>query len=491
MGQPLKSAMVLAFSLALAACGGGGGGSDDSGETISYTVTASGSNVGITLVSAQSVASGGQSSFSVVAVPGYTRDNTVAGTCAAGSWAAAVYTTGPVTANCTVTFSATINSLTVTPSGTNVSVSPGTPQAVDFGGTTMFTVTADSGYTRTNAVGGSCTAGTWAGAVYTTGAVTQDCTVSFSAGSNPVLTVSAPALALSTSGASRTLTISNSGGSDALAVGYTANLPAGSTIAPAACGTIAAGNQCVLTITPGATPSAAPGDVSPVPVTLSASGSNTNTVTAQISVVGFGSVYQSGYLFAIDDTTPGNESIAGTVAAITDQASPASGPDAVSWADSTIVIQGVSEASTSPPDTCNGNRDGQCNTTEIVAANSPPRRVPGVDPTTYAAGVCTATMDGYSDWYLPAICEMGYDSSGAGTGCGTQGAPLRQTMQANLVDNGNIGNLAGNYWSSTQDSVSPAQLAWHSFFASGGGSAQLQSGRGNLLGVRCVRAVTP
>ena len=103
------------------------------------------------------------------------------GTCPAGSWSGSTYTTGAVTANCTVTFGATINTYTVTPSGTNVTISPSSAQTVNYNTTQAFTVTASTGYTLSSTVGGTCAAGSWSGSTYTTGAVTANCTVSFSA----------------------------------------------------------------------------------------------------------------------------------------------------------------------------------------------------------------------------------------------------------------------------------------------------------------------
>ena len=50
------------------------------------------------------------------------------------------------------------------------------PQTVEEGATTSFTLTPNSGY-QIDAVGGTC-GGTLSGSTYTTPAVTQDCTVS-------------------------------------------------------------------------------------------------------------------------------------------------------------------------------------------------------------------------------------------------------------------------------------------------------------------------
>ncbi|CAK8721998.1 hypothetical protein GCAAIG_11630 [Candidatus Electronema halotolerans] len=87
---------------------------------------------------------------------------------------------------CTVTMSAdktvtahfVTNIYTVTPSaGEHGSISPNTPQSVDYGNTTSFTLTPDSGYgiDTVEGCGGSLN-----GNVYTTGAITEDCTVTAS-----------------------------------------------------------------------------------------------------------------------------------------------------------------------------------------------------------------------------------------------------------------------------------------------------------------------
>lgn len=76
----------------------------------------------------------------------------------------------------------TTNLYTVTPDGDgNETISPSTPQTVDHGSTQTFTVTANTGYTLSNTVGGTCPQGSWSGNAYTTGAITGSCSVSFSA----------------------------------------------------------------------------------------------------------------------------------------------------------------------------------------------------------------------------------------------------------------------------------------------------------------------
>ncbi|MEO7385452.1 MAG: hypothetical protein ABIX37_00800, partial [Gammaproteobacteria bacterium] len=280
--------------------------------------------------------------------------------------------------------------VTVTASGTHVTVTPITAQPFSAGGTSAFTVSANAGYTLDGLVGGTCPSGTFAGAVYTTGVITQNCTVTFSATVSPTtLSASASTLVLNAGGTARTLTISNTGSSAAFSVNYTATLPAGSTVAPSNCGDIAAAGTCVLTVTPGATASGAPGDADAEPVALTVSGSNTNSLLTNIQVLTYGSVLQGGYVFSIDDTTPATGSMGGKVAALADQAAPY--PNGIAWSD-IVVVDGVSETSTSPPDACNGKSDGACNTAAIIAANSPPVRDPAPDLSTYAAGLCRAVI---------------------------------------------------------------------------------------------------
>ena len=302
----------------------------------------------------------------------------------------------------------------------------------------------------------------------------------------------------------------------------------------------------MLTITPGSTASATAGNTSPTPITLSISGTNTNTLTPTVNILTYGSVYQGGYIYAVDDTTPNTGSIGGTVVTQTDQAPRY--PDGVVWssngANSTSVsndsIPGIAETSTTGSSvptyasaqtsfnstysnestfpfpssgsfsSCNGRTNGACNSTNILTlyntyitnygiGSSPYALSAG--PTTasyYAAGRCTATISGYSDWYLPAICEMGPDSGGSGCSASTQdivsqlpdllGDPNAGTPSTSCTYGANC--LAGLYWSSTEASGVPAVRAWYQDFASGGSSGQIFGDKDSPLGVRCSRALT-
>lgn len=319
------------------------------------------------------------------------------------------------------------------------------------------------------------------------------------------LAASVSNLALAVSGNARVITLTNTGAADALHVmpSISPAFPIGTTQASTCGAALAPGNSCSITITPGATPSADPGLAS-VPSSLTLAGSNTNTLAVDVHVLDYGNIYQGGFIFAIDDTTPTSGSIGGKVAATRDQTLPyPSGVLFSATADgggTTVAsdnIPGIHELTSAIAGDCNGATDGACNSNVIREFYSPPTTDPSVPFYYFAAGVCASVIDGYSDWYLPAICELGYDETGSGNGCGTAAAPLVQNMQSNLVDRGNLGGLVSDdgglsnfMWSSTLFSALPSQNAWAQNFAAGGGSAQTSVGKSNRLAIRCVRALT-
>lgn len=328
---------------------------------------------------------------------------------------------------------------------------------------------------------------------------------------NTTLSISLSTLALATQGIltdasgagnqmsrARKLIITNTGAVTAMDVNYTLApaLPAGTTVSPLSCGNIPAGGTCELTVTPGNTPTAA-ANMAPVPSVLTVQGGNTPTaVSSSLIVLTYGNRYQGGFVFAIDDTTVDTLNIGGKVAALSDQADPF--PNGIIWSSdgmggtSLDAIPGIDEASTeavpSPalpnPNPLNfvgrnGATDGLRNVSNIFKQYS---TIPTGE---YAAGLCSATIEGFNDWYLPAICEMGFGI----TKCGSQASPTLQNIQSNLVDNGDVGSLAGLYWSSTEDSRGPLYFAWYQFFATGG-SGQNGINKNSPGGVRCVRALT-
>lgn len=77
----------------------------------------------------------------------------------------------------------------------------------------------------------------------------------------------------------------------------------------------------------------------------------------------------------------------------------------------------------------------------------------------YATGLCKQTISGYSDWYLPAICEMGYTDSDVQPSCGTQEVPTLQNMESSLKDRLDSFFLSGYYWSSTESNTRAATQA--------------------------------
>ncbi|RYH26679.1 MAG: DUF1566 domain-containing protein, partial [Alcaligenaceae bacterium] len=183
----------------------------------------------------------------------------------------------------------------------------------------------------------------------------------------------------------RVLTITNTGAEEAVDVAITSSppLPVGTTVSPASCATIpAAGGTCVLTVTPGSVPTAAVGDTASAPAVVTIAGSNTNTLTSQIAVLAYGSVYQAGYVFAVDDTLPISGSIGVKVAGLTNRS------NAIMWSPVNSSV-----GATSPT-------DGASNSRAILAAYS------ASPANSYAAGLCSQPQGGYSDWYLPAMCEF-------------------------------------------------------------------------------------
>ena len=316
-------------------------------------------------------------------------------------------------------------------------------------------------------------------------------------GGNPQLT-----------GNPRQITITNDGPGIATNVGYTItpSLPTGTTIAsvptsgPANCGTIADGGTCVLTITPGINPSVPPGSTpNPSVITIQSSDTNnTNTLTADISVLTYGSIYEAGFVFTVDDTYAANPitgSIGGKVAALSDTAIPVIGSlQGLIWGSMSIDV-GQSTWDT----TTTGANNGASNTTVIVNALSP-----AIPESTYAAGACALrAVNGndsscllgspcYSDWYLPAMCELtsfNKTSAPPSSACNPTTNMQDQLCTTPAVPNVNIIDGA-IYWSSTEQRDEPIIHGWNNIFSIAGGTGQGVADKSFMYGVRCARALT-
>ncbi|GEM_PF-2374422 len=388
-------------------------------------------------------------------------------------------------------------------------------------------------------------------------AAAQDFTVTGGGGtavlstSNTDLALSVTGLTLngSASGQPRTITIMNTGGADATNVSVAFPTWPTGTNATSNCqgATLAAnGGQCVITVSPGAsaTSDCSTTGIAPTPGVITVSADGTAPVASNVVVLNYGCIYQGGYVFAMTETANTTQSIGGTVVAQVDQAPRF--PNGIIWSSngtagasnySYDIIPGIAETSTSVSSAptyaaaqtsfnttylnastypfplqasfqaCNGRTDGQCNSNNIAVLYNAYKTGYGVgglpytlspgptDLTYYAAGLCKATIASHSDWYLPAICEMGPASSGSGCS-NTQnivddvpsllGDP-NTTPGTSCTYGANC--LAGYYWSSTEPSGGPQSLAWYEYFSSGG-SVQLLGDKDNRLGVRCSRALT-
>ena len=435
--------------------------------------------------------------------------------------------------------------VTVTPGNQEVTIAWGAPANTGTGAISSYNVTygPTSGVTFTTSgcqtTGTSCTiVGLTNGTAYRTAVSTVPtmggsnetgpAAVSSSVTPTSGLAVSPAVLALSGlgSGAERSLTVINTSASAITLTSVNAPspaLPAGVTVDQSSatdCSKVTAlapGAECTVTIQPGSSPtsssSCTTGAVATPSVISIIGNGGAQTTSAGVVILGYGCQYQGGYVFTIDDTTPATGSIGGTVAAAADQA-PAY-PNGLNWSLNGALdsIWGIDDGSTpSQPDpttvslepstlvlgqmNCDGVNDGACNTNNIVVYYQP--------AATYAAGLCRQPLDSsgavctggsscYTDWYLPAVCELGsYGSTGTNTGSypgfGTGQCAATSNMENELVTTG-ILSLDGYYWSSTEFSQDPLGSAWVQDFALNGG-AQSFPGKNNPPGARCVRKST-
>jgi len=141
--------------------------------TNTFTVTASAGAGGSITPASVSVIEGASTVLAVIPNTGYSIASITPTGCTGTLTAGSTYTTGPITANCTVTASFSLNSYTVTATaGAGGGISPGNA-TVAYGTKTTFTVIPSAGYTASATGCG----GALMGNTYTTGAITANCAV--------------------------------------------------------------------------------------------------------------------------------------------------------------------------------------------------------------------------------------------------------------------------------------------------------------------------
>jgi hypothetical protein len=372
---------------------------------------------------------------------------------------------------------------TVTPSaGANGSISPTSPQSINSGGNIVFVATPNASYAVDQWLVDGAVAQT-GGGVFALNNVVANHTVAVTFGqavlvpsvATLALSVNDPTLNAALTGTPRTITITNTGSIDAtnLAINYPA-WPS-STTAGTLCGaTLAPSASCTITVTPGSAPSAGCSDGSaPAPDTIAVTHDGGAT-QIDVSILSYGCLYQGGLLYAVNDSTPDTGSIGGSVVSSTDNAT-------VEW----------DPAGIPGPTNALSLADGAANTAAIVAT---------LGAGNYAAQICSnfsidsngntpcSTGTCYTGWYLPAICEWGFDGAPSGSGCGTAGSPTLQNIQSSLVDPTTPvvgGAPSGVYWSSTEDDLN---RAWFHAPAPGASNQNIIFKSASVL-VRCARAL--
>lgn len=464
----------------------------------------------------------------------------------------------------------------VTPSaGAHISnMVPSSVQTVNAGSVQQFTVTADTGYAVEGSVGGTCPAGQWAGAVYTTGAITSNCTVTFSALQQQTTINSTPTnITLTTdAGHAVPVTVTNTGSMDAYNVNAILDsdnhgVSVGGTTCGSTLGHVPPNNTCVITFemgaggSVGATSATIQGEntnllslaidiVSPVAPTLNIisppqaarvipvnngsldilieSSNPSATFNTDITVdlpPSWGADVTASYNNCID-VPPGGacmihleasapfvadqitingthtaaslqtyvafryqgglvfSAIPGGTTKVVSENNASSSP--IIWSED-YAVGGDTPTSTPGPDSCEGKNDGQCNTQRILkcisdvgpgvgSCTGTPPTYPA-DLNTYAAGLCGQYNEGsYNDWFLPALCEWGLWAD-----C------FIDSINSNLHQFG-FGNIAnGTYWCSNETAGNETLGSWYLQF-NGLTFSRGAYNKNELRNVRCARA---
>jgi hypothetical protein len=278
-----------------------------------------------------------------------------------------------------------------------------------------------------------------------------------------------------------------------------AGFPTGTSITTDNCtgATLAPLSTCTIIITPGqVATSACTSGIVPTPGTVTVNASSApSSVVSDVVVLSYGCIYQGGFVYSVDDTTVNTGSIGGKTAAVNDtypgQGTLSSGIPNWWNGTPTDVSPDGSTYETNP----RGANNGSSNTATITAVLG---CTPSLSPS-YAACLCTnlsvnatgtpnctSPSTCYTDWYLPAICELGGTSPNV-TLCTSGSTNIQDQLYnasppiaTNLVDN-------ALYWSSTEAANNPVSLAWSQAYIPGSVGDQGGNLKNYSIGIRCSR----
>lgn len=250
--------------------------------------------------------------------------------------------------------------------------------------------------------------------------------------------------------------------------------------------------SCSITITPGqVATSACTSGIAPTPGTVTVNAaSGPSAIRSDVVVLSYGCIYQGGFIYSIDDTTT-TGGIAGKTAAVYDTYTGGFIPGDPNWGGGIDV-----GSSTWDTDSLGANNGGAVpgyigNTATITDALG---CTPSTSPS-YAACLCTnlsidaagspCTSPGlcYTNWYLPAICELapfGSICTAGSTNIQEQLYNADPAITANFVN-------GGFYWGSTEFTAEPTNMAWYQNFVSSGSSQGAET-KDFAFSVRCSRA---
>ena len=270
-------------------------------------------------------------------------------------------------------------------------------------------------------------------------------------------------------GVAKTITVKNTGPNSVTNINTNFSSPSAVTVSSTCSSLLNTGDTCVFTFTPVASGTWID-QFAPTSFNITGiSSGNTITAPASILVLDYQSLYQGGYLFSIDPT-----GTIGAVLSISDNQS-----FVLQWS----YLAGITGA--------NSYYLGSNNTAAMI--NHPEVDAAAAEicvgySSTPSGATCSGVELCYNDWYLPAICEMGPDSSDNFI-CNNSTQNIADSLPTFLGCTSSF-CLQNFYWSSTEYALGAANQAWEQSYSGYAGISQGVAGKSNTLNIRCIRHLT-